>query len=193
MLVIAIDFHPSGSPNRGRSLSFMSDVLSSSKYELMYIIPATLSDEEAGAVETKISALITKYGATVESTKRLGKLRLAYLIQNQRHGHYVLVHFSADRKSMSKIDENLRIASDIIRHMILRAEEAGEGKYNLVEYKEINLDNKEDRPRRRAERASGDEKVTEGEKAESKEVEPASTEDLDKKIESALSDDASTV
>lgn len=171
----------------------MSDALTSSKYELMYIIPATLSDEEAGAVETKISALITKYGATVESTKRLGKLRLAYLIENQRHGHYVLVHFSADRKSMVKIDENLRIASDIIRHMILRAEEAGEGKYNLVEYKEINLDNKEDRPRRRAERAAGEEKVVEGEKVESKEAEPVSTEDLDKKIDSALSEDVTTV
>jgi small subunit ribosomal protein S6 len=147
----------------------MSDVLSSSKYELMYIIPATLSEEEAGAVETKISALITKYGATVESTKRLGKLRLAYLIQNQRHGYYMLVRFSAERTAMAKIDENLRISTDITRHMILRAEEAGEGKYNLVEYKEINLDNKEDRPRRRTDTAKAeDAKPAEGEKTEAK-------------------------
>lgn len=171
----------------------MSDALSSSKYELMYIIPAALSDEEAGTVETKISALITKYGATVESTKRLGKLRLAYLIKNQSHGHYVLVRFSADRQSMAKIDENLRISTDIIRHMILRAEEAGEGKYNLVEYKEINLDNKEDRPRRRTERTGTDEKPAEGEKSEAKEAAPVSAEELDKKIESALSDDGTSV
>lgn len=122
----------------------------------MYIIPASLSEEEAGAVETRISALITKYGATVESTKRLGKLRLAYLINEQRYGYYMLVRFSAERPAMAKIDENLRISTEILRHMILRAEEAGEGKYNLVEYKEINLDNKEDRPRRRTETAKAE-------------------------------------
>jgi small subunit ribosomal protein S6 len=154
----------------------------------MYIIPATLSEEEAGAVETKISALITKYGATVESTKRLGKLRLAYLINNQRHGYYMLVQFSAERPAMAKIDENLRISTDIVRHMILRAEEAGEGKYNLVEFKEVNLNDKEDRPRRRSERASDETKAAEGEKSEAK-AEAVTSEDLDKKIETALSED----
>lgn len=159
-----------GAPNRGHVTISMSDALTSSKYELMYIIPATLSEEEAGAVETKISALITKYGATVESTKRLGKFRLAYLIQDQRHGYYMLVRFSAERPAMAKIDENLRISTDILRHMILRAEEAGEGKYNLIEYKEINLDNKEDRPRRRPETAKPEEAkpVAEGDKPEVK-------------------------
>lgn len=163
----------------------------------MYIIPATLSEEEAGAVETKISALITKYGATVENTKRLGKLRLAYLVKEQRHGYYILVHFSAERPAMVKLDENLRISNDIIRHMILRAEEAGEGKYNLIEYKEINLDNKEDRPRRRTERPE-ESKSAEGEseksEAEAKtEAEPVSTEDVGKKVETALSEDGTTV
>jgi len=167
----------------------MSDALTSSKYELMYIIPATLSEEEAGAVETKISALITKYGATVESTKRLGKLRLAYLINNQRHGYYMLVQFSAERPAMAKIDENLRISTDIVRHMILRAEEAGEGKYNLVEFKEVNLNDKEDRPRRRTERPAEEAKVAEGEKPEVKAEAPVAAEDLDKKIETALSED----
>lgn len=143
----------------------------------MYIIPATLSEEEASVVETKISALITKYGATVESTKRLGKFRLAYLVKEQRHGYYMLVRFNAERPAMAKIDENLRISTDIIRHMILRADEAGEGKYNLVEYKEINLDNKEDRPRRRTERPADEAKAVEGEKSE---------ETLDKKPEAVL-------
>ncbi len=159
----------------------MSDVHTTSRYELMYIIPATITDEEAGTVETKISALVTKYGGTVESTKRLGKLRLAYAIGDHRHGFYVLVHFSADHSSVAKIEENLRISTDIIRHMILRAEEAGEGKYNLVEYKEINLDAKDDRPRRpRTEEKAAD-------------AAPVSVEEVDKKSETALSEDTTTV
>ena len=79
------------------------------RYELLYIIPTTMTEEEAGAVETRMSALIAKYGGTVESTKRLGKLRMAYAIDNHVHGYYVLTYFTADRASLATIDTNLRV------------------------------------------------------------------------------------
>lgn len=119
------------------------------RYELLYIIPTSFTEEEAGTIEQKVAALIAKYGGTLEDAKRLGKIKFAYEIKNQRHGFYVLVHFTADRASLAKIDENLRITPEVLRHMVLRADEAGEGKYDLVEFREVNLDNKEDKPRRR--------------------------------------------
>ncbi len=108
------------------------------RYELLYIIPTSFTDEEVGTVETKISALITKWGATVETTKRLGKLRLAYAIKDQRHGHYVMTLFKADGASLAKMEDNLRINNDILRHLILRADEAGsDQKFELVQFTEV--------------------------------------------------------
>ena len=182
----------------------------STRYELLYIIPTTFTDEEAGTVETKVSGLLTKVGATTESTKRLGKLRLAYPIENQRHGYYVLVMFTAEKSAIAKLEENLRITSEVLRHLILRADEAGSNqKFDLVQFTEVNVETKDDRPRRR------DNKVMtkEDAKEEGKDIKSTaaalhdggtekvvptvgkemSSEELEKKIASALSADLSDV
>jgi small subunit ribosomal protein S6 len=141
------------------------------RYELLYIIPTTFTDEEVGGVETKINALLTKLGATIESTKRLGKFRLAYPIKKQRHGHYVMVIFTAERTALAKIEENLRIATDIIRHLTLQADEAGtDQKFELVQFTEIVVEGGRD-DRRRREKADAAKK--EGEKEEGKDEKAA--------------------
>ncbi len=168
------------------------------RYELLYIIPASLTDEEVGGVETKVSGLISKVGASVESTKRLGKFRLTYPIKKQRHGHYVLVMLLAEPAMVAKLDEQLRLQTDVLRHLVLRADEAGsDQKFELVQFTEVNVE--ADRPRRR-EKSAEDKDVKEDDiksgvaALENKSDEEASketisSEDLEKKIESALSED----
>lgn len=175
-------------------------------YELLYLIPARLTDEEAGAVETKVSAVLTKYGATVESVKRLGKLRLAYPIKREHYGYYVLVHFSSETNALAKIEEALRITADVMRFLVLHADEVGmDQKYDLVEFAEVNIETKEDRARRRDRREMKPkdhmaEGLKEGVAAMAAEPEPFSTpkptmsiEELEKKIETALSEDVESV
>ena len=155
------------------------------RYELLYILPTTLTDEEVGGQEAKIGSLLTRLGATIESTKRLGKFRLAYPIKHQRHGHYVMVMFSAEPAALAKIDENLRITPEMV-----------EGRDE----------------RRRRERREGEEPLREGvakpeERAAASSATPTkveeagpvalkqalTSEELDKKIESALSEDVKGV
>lgn len=129
------------------------------RYELLYIIPATVVETEVGDVETKISNLITKYGATVELTKRLGKLHLAYQIKKQRYGYYVAVVFTAEQSSVAKIEENLRISNDILRHMITSSEQSVEDqKFELVQFTEINVEEERARRREKAEAKEGEAK-----------------------------------
>ena len=174
-------------------------------YELLYIIPATFTDEEVGTVETKVNALLTKYEGTVESTKRLGKMRFAYPIKNQRFGHYVLVMLKAEKSAIGKIETNLRITNEVLRHILLNAEDAGsDQKYDLIQFAEVNVEQKEDRPRRRdkveaKEGTKAGQEIKEGVAAltEPKEEAPAtetlSAVELDKKIETALSEDVKEV
>ncbi len=120
------------------------------RYELLYIIPTTFTDEEAGEIESRVSGLAAKVGATVESTTRLGKYRLAYPIKNQRHGYYVMAMLAAEPSVVAKMDAQLRITPEVLRHLILSAEEAGsEAKYELVQFVEVNVEDKDTRPRRR--------------------------------------------
>ncbi|MFZ2804494.1 MAG: 30S ribosomal protein S6 [Patescibacteria group bacterium] len=170
-------------------------------YELLYIIPATFTDEDVGRIEANVKALLEKHGATVDSMTRLGKFRFAYPIKNVRHGHYVMVRFTSEGASLAKIEGELRISPEVLRHLTLKASEAGGEKFDLVQFTEVNIDNKEDeRPRRRRE---GEERkadiksgvaVLEGkteEAAAEKKDEPAkeiSAEELDKKIDTALTE-----
>lgn len=166
------------------------------EYELLYIIPATYTDEEIGTVEGSVKALLEKNGATILSTSRLGKFRFAYPIKHLRHGQYVLVKFSAESRSLGAIETALRIAPEVLRHLTLSAEEAGGDKFELVQFTEVNIDAKEDRPRRRREepgretsRADIKSGVAALEGAKEEVKAPAaeiSGEELEKKIESAL-------
>lgn len=141
----------------------MSD-LNTRRYELLYIISASFTDEEAGVIETQVSGLITKVGATTEATTRLGKLRFAYPIKEQRHGYYVQVMIVAEPAAVAKLDMQLRITPEVLRHLILSAEEAGsESKYELVQFVEVDINSKEDRPRRRVSAEAKDGEVKEGE------------------------------
>lgn len=175
-------------------------------YELLYIISASFTDDEMGAVEGRVKTLLEKYGATVNVTTRLGKFRFAYPIKHQRHGHYVQVRFSADTQAMRQVDEALRISPDVLRHLILRADEAGGDKFDLVQFAEVNIDAKaEQRDDRRRRDDRGDDKAKadiksgvaalEGglkeEAAKADANEPAiSAEELEKKIDTALGDKA---
>lgn len=174
------------------------------QYELLYIIPATFTDDDVGGIEANVKALLEKQGATIDETTRLGKFRLAYPIKHVRHGHYILAKFTAEGATVAKIDEALRISNDVLRHLILRADEAGGDKFELVQFTEVNLDTKEsdDRARRRREDRPEERKadiksgvaVLEGEAANKKDEEEAkpamSAEELEKKIDSALSENA---
>ncbi len=109
-------------------------------YELLYIIPAILTDEEVAQTESDILALIQKYGGNPKESRRLGKFKFAYLIKKIRHGYYVMVYFDSEPENVAKINEALRIHERVIRHLILNKEEAGGEEFNLVQFQEVVVD-----------------------------------------------------
>jgi len=172
------------------------------EYELLYIIPATYTDEEIGTVEGTVKALLEKNGASILSANRLGKFRFAYPIKHVRHGHYILVRLNADAQAVASIDMALRIASEVLRHFLLRADEVGGTNFEMVQFMEVNIDVKDAHLRRRAstsdtQKNSEDlksgvaalEKGLDENKESPKENVQLSDEELEKKIESALKDE----
>jgi small subunit ribosomal protein S6 len=168
----------------------------SNRYELLYIIPTSLTEEEAGGVEAKVNALLAKYGATVESSKRLGKYKLAYPIKNERHGYYTLTLLNSEGASVAKIEEGLRISNGVLRHLIVRAEEAGDQKFDLVQFAEVVVEGKDERARRKEKEQKEGAKEEEKEKKDEGGEAPKpklSDAEVEQKIESALSEDVQSV
>jgi small subunit ribosomal protein S6 len=89
------------------------------KYELMYILVNTLSDEEKDGMIEKVNALITKNGGVVESVDKIGSKKLAYEINKKHDGYYVLVNFSAESSVPATVTNTLRITENVLRYIVV--------------------------------------------------------------------------
>ena len=66
------------------------------KYELMYILMPTLSDEELEKENEKLQKLLTDNGAQITGVNKWGRRDLAYEIKKQTKGYYVVVELNAE-------------------------------------------------------------------------------------------------
>ena len=66
------------------------------KYESIFVCSVEgKSEEDVNALVEKFKALIEKHG-TVESVDEWGKKKLAYLINDEAEGYYVLYNFECE-------------------------------------------------------------------------------------------------
>lgn len=91
-------------------------------YELLYLVSNEFSEEELNPIKEKVESMITGNGGTITLKQSLGKKRLAYKIKQFRHGYYELLEFDAPAEALPKINEQIRLASDILRHQTLKCE-----------------------------------------------------------------------
>ena len=92
------------------------------KYELMFIIDPVLGDEQKEAVIETVKGIIAASGE-VASTDVWGLKKLAYPIQKKSEGYYVVMQFAATPDLPKELDRRLRISDNVIRHIIVSAEE----------------------------------------------------------------------
>lgn len=92
-------------------------------YELMYVLNTRLDEEAQTALNTKISDTIKKIGGTIDGTEVFGRRRLAYPIQKQTEGLYMITNFQADTKSLKDLDYMMNITEGLLRHLVIRRDE----------------------------------------------------------------------
>ena len=92
------------------------------KYESIFIVDSSLDEDKIQAIVKKFTDLIEK-SATLEEVYEWGKRRLAYEINDQKEGYYVLVNFSSKPDFPSELDRIYRITDGILRSMIIKKDE----------------------------------------------------------------------
>lgn len=98
-------------------------------YEAMVILSTKLGEDGIKASVEKMTALITD-NATMESVDEWGKRRLAYAINYETEGYYVLFHFTSKPEFPAEFDRVCKITDGVMRSMIIakEAEEVKEAK-----------------------------------------------------------------
>lgn len=88
-------------------------------YEMLYIINASLPDEQKQALVDKVSTILTNNGATELNVEKWGVKKYAYTINYTQEGYYVLVTFKAEVSSIKPVSDLLNITENVVRHMIV--------------------------------------------------------------------------
>ncbi len=89
------------------------------KYELMLILPPEADDKVVQAVTDRISQVLEQGGGKIGSVSKWGKRRLAYAIQRQSEGFYIVVDFEAEPAAVKELDRVLALADDVVRFKVV--------------------------------------------------------------------------
>lgn len=88
------------------------------KYEAMVVISANQDEESIKGLVEKFQALIEANG-TLVSVDEWGKKKLAYLINKESEGFYVLFTFECAPDFPAELDRVFKITEGILRTMII--------------------------------------------------------------------------
>ena len=89
-------------------------------YEVMIILDPTLEEADLREQVDRSTEIIRSGGGTPGRVDRWGKRRLAYEINHQREGYYVLVEATAEPEAMATLDRALHLSDEVLRHKVIR-------------------------------------------------------------------------
>ena len=90
-------------------------------YELLYIVNSNFEEQKIEEAMKEINSRIKKTKSKIINHIIWGKKKLAYPIQGNKYGTYVLAHYKGGEKDkLDEFDSWLKLSDLVIRHMTLR-------------------------------------------------------------------------
>lgn len=96
-------------------------------YETVFIARQDLSVAQVEELTTFFTDILKKEGGKVLKTENWGLRQLAYRINKNRKGHYVLIESDTAPAALLEMERNMRIHEDLLRYMTIKLEAASKG------------------------------------------------------------------
>ena len=93
------------------------------KYELMVVYSVKNGEEAAEELSQKFKTMIEENGTLVGEVDTWGKRKLAYLINDEEDGYYVLFNFESEPEFPAELERVLRITDGVLRSLVVKKEE----------------------------------------------------------------------
>lgn len=89
-------------------------------YEIMYILKANLEEAARKEVIEKLSKILTDNGAKINKVdESMGLRDLAYEINDEKKGYYVVLNVTADAKATNEFSRLVKINPSVLRHIVV--------------------------------------------------------------------------
>lgn len=94
------------------------------QYETMVLLSPDLEEDAVEERITSFEKYITEKGGEILDIDRMGKKRLAYEVNDQRHGIYFVVTYKSEDEIIKELERQLTLDEHSWRHMTVRMDEA---------------------------------------------------------------------
>ena len=91
----------------------------SEKYEALFAFKVSSDEEAQKALLTRFTDLIAQHG-TVDSVDEWGKRRLAYEIDDELDGYYVLINFTSEPSFPAELERISNITDGVLRSLVIK-------------------------------------------------------------------------
>lgn len=88
-------------------------------YEVVYIMDPALDESAVDAKLEKFHELVTSSGGEVSAVDHWGNRQLAYPINKQSSGYYVVAQFTADPDALPEFERLLKLDDEVMRYLLV--------------------------------------------------------------------------
>ena len=113
-------------------------------YENVFIARQDISGAQVDQLADSFTQLIAEQGGQVKKREYWGLRNLAYRMDKNRKGHYILFNIEAPPAAIAELERTMRINEDVLRYLTLRIEKIDENPSPIMQSR----GSREDRPRR---------------------------------------------
>ena len=113
-------------------------------YELLLVLPGTLSDNEVEPVVEKIKLQIEADGGSDIVIENNEKRRLAYPIKHIRYGYFFMIFFKAEKDSFMALRKKLELLTEPLR-ILIQKYDSNKQASTKIEFGLVNQQGSEDR------------------------------------------------
>jgi small subunit ribosomal protein S6 len=90
----------------------------------MLILPAEADESVVSGALDRITRVVSEVGGAVGNVDRWGRRRLAFEIDRQNEGYYVLAEFTAEPPVITELERTLHLADEVLRFKVVVRGEA---------------------------------------------------------------------
>ena len=90
----------------------------------MLILPAEADEAVVSGALDRITRSVSEGGGQVGNVDRWGRRRLAFELDRQSEGYYVVVEFTADPEAITGLERALHLADEVLRFKVVVRGEA---------------------------------------------------------------------
>ena len=91
-------------------------------YESIFIARQELGDKELENTIDNFKKILEKNNANLVDTESWGLRNLAYKIEKNKKGHYMVLKIDGNCDAIQELERNMRIDENIIRYLSLKTE-----------------------------------------------------------------------